>query len=87
MVSRRPFYLHILAVNQAIDLCASNSVHIAWSPDSTFLAYIGKINQGPHLLLFNIYTGEVSSVGKIEDVYGVEWITNEDWLTTVDVDK
>ncbi len=74
-------FVYDLALNQVIDLCANYSTYVAWSPDSTYLAYIGRVNQEPHLLLFNIYTGEVSSVGMIEDVFGLRWVANEDWLT------
>ncbi len=74
-------FVYDLALNQVIDLCANYSTHVAWSPDSTYLAFNGRVNQKPYLLLFNIYTGEVSSVGVIEDILGLGWIANEDWLT------
>ena len=74
-------FVYDLALNQVIDLCANYSTYVAWSPDSTYLAYIGRVNQEPHLLLFNIYTGEVVSMGAITAVLGLNWIINEDWLT------
>jgi hypothetical protein len=77
-------FVYDLALNQVIDLCANYSTHVAWSPDSTYLAYVGRVNEELHLLLFNIYTGEVSSVSVIEDVFGLEWVTNEDWLNIPD---
>lgn len=76
-------HVYDLTLNQVIDLCVNHSTFVAWSPDSTHLAYIGRINQKLHLLLFNVYTGEVSSVGEIEDVFGLDWVANEDWLIEV----
>lgn len=74
-------YVYDLVLNQVIDLCTNFSTYVAWSPDSKYLAYVGRINEEQNLLLFDIYSGEVSGVGAIKDIFGLNWVANEKWLT------
>ncbi len=73
-------FIYDLALNQIIELCANYSTYVAWSPNSSYFAYVGRENQEPYLLIFNIYTGEISNVGALDDVVGLDWLANEDWL-------
>ncbi len=74
-------FVYDLALDQVTELCANYSTYVAWSPDSKYLAYVGRVNQEPYLLISNIYTGEVSGVAAIKDVLGLNWVDNEKWLT------
>jgi hypothetical protein len=70
-----------LASDQVVELCSNYSTLIDWSPDGSYLAYVGRVNQEPFLLLANVHTGEVSGVTALRDVYGLEWLSSEGWLT------
>jgi hypothetical protein len=74
------FFLYDVEANQKIELCIQAWQSVAWSPDSNYLAYTEKIQERLHLLILDIYSGELKDIGQIQafDIYG--WIENESWL-------
>ena len=79
--SYRDTFVYDLATNEVVALCPDySSYRVAWSPDSRYLAYDEKVRGEHHLLLFNVRTGEVTSLGKIRDISSLQWLENEAWL-------
>jgi len=74
------FFLYDVEANQKIELCIQAWQSVTWSPDSNYLAYPEKIQEQLHLLVLDIYSGEIEDIGRIQafDIYG--WIENESWL-------
>ena len=74
-------YLYDLFLNQPIELCIDSGGSVAWSPDSNYLAFVGQVEQEPHLLSLNVYTGEVVSIEVLDTISRFDWVAIEDWLT------
>jgi len=79
--SYRDILIYDLATDEIIALCTDySSYRVAWSPDGQYLAYVERVSGENHLLLFYVTTGEVTSLGKIRDISGLQWLDNEAWL-------
>lgn len=74
-------YIYDLAKDEVTQLCSSFYSYFAWSPNSESIAYREIIDGESYLVVYDIFSEESENIGKIRSISGLEWITNEDWLT------
>jgi len=73
-------YIYDLELDEVTEICTFDSAYAAWSPDGDSIAYVGMVHEDYHLLLFDMASGAVSSLGEMADIIGIEWLKDEAWL-------
>lgn len=74
--------LYDFALNQIIELCTGlkGVTEVIWSPNSDQIAFMTQVESGFQLLILNIYTGEVVSIGEVQNFLAAKWLEDETWL-------
>jgi len=73
-------YIYDLELGEVTEVCTFGSDYVAWSPDGDSIAYVGRVGENYHLLLFEMASGAVTSLGELDHVISIEWLADEAWL-------
>ncbi len=69
-------FLYDFSLGQLIELCSGLPPYVndlLWSPDSNYLAFLSEIDGKPHLLVLDIYTGEVTKINQVQNFIPAGW--------------